>query len=221
MIQLPAVLPGVKRSGFINIPADELLGFKALPSPTFDIKQSTTPSNWTGIYPQLSLTNAISYLPNQYDRGCESAVVVSLKTMRDIRILLLVDDSISDPNLSEHIKAQIARNLISTHVTNFSPDTPLMDECGLHGIILCLPDATGFEVIIPHSLFNSDWFSMEIMYEFSFGIWANVSQVKDLTVPKHILDDYDALGHYLTRLSDDQTCFACVIINQINNILIT
>jgi hypothetical protein len=204
----------------LHIPANTLIGFKALPTPSFHVQPSALYTDWSAIYPQLSLSAAISYLPNQFDRGCKSAVIVSLTCVKNIKIIVCIDKVFTDPHIDSVLKADMVKRMISAYIPENSLETEglLLDELGKQSFILCLPDADGLELVVPHCLFNKNWFSMEPLFEFTFGQWANIINVKEKIIPKHILDDNATLGHHLEESIDKGT--ATELIAQLKKIFI-
>lgn len=167
----------------VPVPENTMIGFKAMPEASFSVQHSHPLTDWNALYPQLTLANAVGYLPNQFDRGFTRAVIYGLWSVRPLRLLVLNDASLSVPNISSTIKAQTAKDLIQRdlgttgHLPDFDAQVPLLTELGRHGVILCLPDAENFELAVPHALFNADWFRLQELYEFTFGPHGNVQSV--------------------------------------------
>jgi hypothetical protein len=185
----------------VSLPANTLLGFKALPAANFDIQVSDYPTDWTAIYPQLSLRQAIGYLPNQYDRGCMNPVIVSMHLLQDAKMIVSPHSVFGESQVDSKVKASLAKSLISAQITDFDITQPLMNEMGRHNLMLCILDSDDYEVIVPHSMCKSDWFNLEKMFSFQFGKYANILQVDDLQLPDDVLGNLDALADHLGNIA--------------------
>ncbi|KAJ3139096.1 hypothetical protein HK100_011946 [Physocladia obscura] len=163
-----------------QIPAGTLVGFKAMPTTdlaTFaSIKSTTSNSDWAAIYPQLSLEQAIAYLPNQFDRGHKLVHIVALRLRCNLTVLRVTDSRLADPALESTAKAQIVRNACNNGNLEtkgpssppfLDPSLPLLHQLGIRKCALCILDsANNFELVVPHALFNASVFvePVEILF---------------------------------------------------------
>lgn len=204
MMKIPR---GLNDAFMVEIPAGKRIGFKAMPRVSFNVQQSHPNSDWNGLYPQLSLANAIGYLPNQYDRGHSEAVIYGLRTVQNLKMVIVVEDSLSLPNGSSSDKAHVAKNLIGRVVPEFNASALLLDELGRHSMILCLPDAEEFELVIPHVMFNESWFSIHELFHFRFGPLGDVKQVQSKNnlphISKDVMGDHKELSQLLSKQIDN------------------
>ena len=68
---------------------------------------------WSAIYIQLSLAQAISYVPNQYERGEEVCCVCRVTVRDTFQIAVLDDPRMTDPNISSKDKAEMVQNAVA------------------------------------------------------------------------------------------------------------
>eukprot|EP00536_Pseudo-nitzschia_multiseries_P003500 jgi/Psemu1/7918/gm1.7918_g len=179
-----ASLPPPPPLRLVTIPPGTLLGFKACPGPDGSRllgHASSTPGDasvWSGIYVQLSLAQAVSYVPNQYDRGETTCSVCSIKTtttattMRSFRVAISDDPVMARAGVSSSDKAR--RVLESVRRTEGlsdwaipedeekeDPMIAIVDFFGKHDHSLCLVDCENYELAVPHSLFASEYLSLD------------------------------------------------------------
>ncbi|KAJ3265728.1 hypothetical protein HDU76_012021 [Blyttiomyces sp. JEL0837] len=162
----------------------QLIGFKALPTTSFNITSPNANRNitdWTALYPQLTFNQAMAYLPNQFERNCRNPHVVSLTAKKQIPVAVYIDPLFVDGSISETVKAERTREalnrLLESHVdvkiklprlvsTTVPSDQPLLPYLGNLGIALCVLDAEGLELVLPLSMFNEEWIEIGDLFQF-------------------------------------------------------
>ena len=101
----------------ITINSGTLLGYKTLPLSQCVLTSGPFPGqtehDWSGIYAQFSVENALSYLSNNYDRGHEKVSLVTLTTKIDINCIIYRDLSFADGSINHSLKAQKFREALS------------------------------------------------------------------------------------------------------------
>mmetsp|Transcript_23924 Transcript_23924/g.39328 ORF Transcript_23924/g.39328 Transcript_23924/m.39328 type:complete len:227 (+) Transcript_23924:723-1403(+) len=150
----------------VPLPSGILFGFKAFPAEFTRLDELTHSSAadsscWSAIYPQLSLSQAIAYLPNQFDRGHNVVHIVLLRTKVPVNLVVINDHRMKDPLMSSVLKATLIRQSLVTAGLldpSQSPDGLLLDEVGRDNLFLCIPDADELELVVPHCLFSGDVF---------------------------------------------------------------
>jgi hypothetical protein len=165
----------------LELSSGALVGFKAAPgascdqlfvhslsfqSGASDPQESPTP-DWSGIYVQLGMEQAVRYVPNQFDRGEPSVSVVALRVRqgRTLQVLAVDDPRMADTATSSADKANIVRQ----HVTAVCPDlgeAPLLTALGQQDLALCLLDSEDYELAVPHRLFSEDLLEAETLVMF-------------------------------------------------------
>ena len=184
-------LPPLK---IITVDAGTLLGFKACPgvdasillnhaSSSSSSSSSSSPSYsssalWSAIYIQLSLAQAISYVPNQYERGEEVCCVCRVTVRDTFQIAVLDDPRMTDPNISSKDKAEMVQNAVArTPALQWSVEgeaneaketetPPVLQIFGEHRHALCLLDCENYELALPHCLFSTVRLALECLFVF-------------------------------------------------------
>jgi hypothetical protein len=155
-----------------TIPAGTLVGFKALPSSDIDVvcrrKETESQSDWSAIYPQLWFRQAVNYLPNQWDRGQEAAVIVALHSKVTLKVCVFDSASMSDVKVSNSEKAALVRCALEEQLAvRLDATLPLLDALGREELSLCIPDADNYELVMPHALFNTAVLTVEHLFSFT------------------------------------------------------
>lgn len=142
----------------VTIPAAILFGYKAISEPRLSaIPVPDAPSDWSGVYPQLTLNQALAYLPNQWDRGFPEASIISLHTRREMQVLYCDDPALKEPLLPSTEKARIIRDAAKKLLPNLSDRLPLLTALGELKTCLCIWDVETFELVVPHALFIEEY----------------------------------------------------------------
>jgi hypothetical protein len=97
----------------LDVAEGTLVGFKEWPNnpiPSVADELDSETQEWSAIYPQLTLTAALAYLPNQWERGHKIAHIISLTTKKKLTLLLYPNPNFSDPAITSAEKAVIFRN---------------------------------------------------------------------------------------------------------------
>lgn len=213
-----------RRVGVARIPVGTTVGFKALPSATLlpatyaAGASDAQELDWAGIYPQLSFAQALAYLPNQFERGCTRASVVKLTAKREITLVVCADPVFMDGAVSSSTKAQLVRDTVQSLVADnasainapLCTDLPLMRACGECELTLCIPDAEGFELVVPKAMFTQEWLACDELFAFveSTNVAATVGQVVGQRLHRSVLMDLDALTQALEVQLSEHTCTA-------------
>ncbi|KAI9034595.1 hypothetical protein DFJ74DRAFT_716424 [Hyaloraphidium curvatum] len=213
----------------ITVHAGALAGFKALPAaelPTLEEAASAAEArasfaaaasaatavggtaDWTAIYPQLDVIRAAAYLPNLWDRGNSSAVIVALVLRTHLKLLIVSDPHLADGTMPSSEKAGRVREVYRTAAgpsgTLLDHTVPLMESLGRLGIALALPDSEpgSFELAIPTSLFHRGTFDVQPLFRMeqstklhltTGSVWHLPSEER-LVIRKDELADPAALG---------------------------
>ncbi|KAI8802823.1 hypothetical protein BJ742DRAFT_831559 [Cladochytrium replicatum] len=203
MLFLPTFSPNPTRSLQISsLPARAPL-YKALPMSTASLP--TPPllqTNWSALYPQLSLSRALSYLPNQFDREFSTPCIALLTPRVTIPLIVYTDALFLDPECSADVKAARMRECVEEAVGLQREDgVGLMEAVGRKGYVVAMLDAEagGYEVAVPHCLANEEIFEAHVLFEFEESeVWkGTVGRVKGLDLRKEELWDLDLLGQRL------------------------
>lgn len=211
-VATPPMSPSV---GVAHIAEGMTVGFKALPSAslpaTYSPPQADAPPelDWAGIYPQLSFAQAVAYLPNQFERGYKVAYIVKLTAKKPLVVVTCTDPGFMDGSLPSSVKAQLVRDAIRSLVTPLSDDLPLMDACGERGIVLCIPDAEDYELVVPKAMFTDEWLACEVLFTFheSENVPAMVGRMEQLPqLHRSVLLDWDRLTHTLETHVAEPRC---------------
>jgi len=158
----------------IKIPADILVGYKIFPGSKFITSQAQlgqSEADWSGLYAQFSLQHAVAYLPNHFDRGNESAMLVAIRSKRPVKCVLYCDKSFSDTAVSSDTKATALRTAIATCLP---PETqiqasgiPLLQSVGTFlDSFVVMYDEEDLECAFPHCFLSDDNFNFEVLAVF-------------------------------------------------------
>jgi hypothetical protein len=93
----------------LTIPPRTLFSFKCLPSTLVNMTKEPFPgqtsADWSAIYSQFSVSRALAYLPNHYDRGYTSVMLCSLYTTAELPSIVIYKDLMfTDPHASAEVK---------------------------------------------------------------------------------------------------------------------
>lgn len=159
----------------IVIPAGTLVGYKACPGDNgqrlLDHASSDPGSSlWSGIYVQLSLAQAVSYVPNQYDRGETTCCICKVVATKPLKVAVLDDPLMADVGISSDDKA--GRVLASIEQTPFLEwkrgdyHPSVVGFFATQDHALCLVDCENYELAVPHDLFSADRLAVEPILRF-------------------------------------------------------
>ena len=122
---------------------------------------------WSGAYVQLTVQEAISYVPNQYERGYNDCSINIVKTKKEVNLAICDDKRLSLTTTSSVEKAKLvidaARRTseLKWHEEYFT--NSVSEAFGKINTILMLWDCENKELIIPQQMFQSDWFTLTTM----------------------------------------------------------
>jgi len=125
-----------------------------------DWKQSE--QDWSAVYAQFSISHAISYLTNHYDRGNESALLARIVTKKHMRCFVYMDGRLAQPRYDSAQKSAFLRESINSTTGKQLDDLkPLLQCVGEQfRAFVVLPDCDdNLECAIPHAVLSSEWFS--------------------------------------------------------------
>jgi hypothetical protein len=166
----------------IELKEGDLVGFKAAPGRDCDRLfahvrneneggkgKGCCKEDWSGIYVQLDIAQAIRYVPNQYERNEEMSCIVSLrvkKGVHSLNVIICNDKKMADVTISSTEKADIVREYLNTNgYTDVAMKTkPLLSALGDYGVALLLLDSEDYELAIPHILFNENVLEAETIF---------------------------------------------------------
>ncbi|KAJ3028831.1 UNVERIFIED_CONTAM: hypothetical protein HDU68_000794 [Siphonaria sp. JEL0065] len=197
---------------FLTIPAGTLIGFKAMPSTVFSDLTSSSKSaitDWSGIYPQLTLEQALAYLPNQFDRGFNVVHIVALHSRIELKLVIIDDNRFKNPRLSSTEKAQIVRDAFtaSKQLPFLDTKTPLIESVGRNSMVLCIPDAEDFELVVSHELFNSNVMEPTALFTMMSDDLVSVKCVVEVEgLKKDVLLDHRLLSSVLETHCVESKC---------------
>jgi hypothetical protein len=143
----------------------DLVGFKAAPGTDCgrlfaQVRAKGKGSqDWSGIYVQLDIAQAIRYVPNQYERGEEISCIVALRVKKghSLNVIICNDKKMAETTISSVEKANIVRDYLSTNgYTDIDKKRPLLSALGDYGVALLLIDSEDYELAIPHVLFTEN-----------------------------------------------------------------
>jgi hypothetical protein len=162
----------------VELHSGTLLGFKAAPGSSCeklfahalsvsDAGESPTP-DWSGIYVQLTMEQAVNYLPNQFDRGEVEACIVSLRVRegQSLRVVVYKDRRMSHHAVSSAEKARLVRDHVLRSVAPDLSAAPLLMALGEQRLALCLVDCDDYELAVPHALFSDKVLTAEPVLRF-------------------------------------------------------
>jgi hypothetical protein len=134
----------------IQIKEGDLVGFKAAPGADCrrlfeQVINGCGSQDWSGIYVQLNVTQALHYVPNQYDRGEEMSCMVSLRVKpgRSLNIIVFNEPTMANPTVASTVKANMVRHFLRNQgYTDIDNSKPLPVAMGDYGIALLLIQKT-------------------------------------------------------------------------------
>jgi len=129
--------------------------------------QGQSTADWSGLYGQFNLQHATAYLPNHFDRGHESAMLVSITARVEIKCLIYKDTRFCETSVSSADKATALRSSIGEMFPNLSMQMngkPLLQSIGeeLNSIVV-MYDAEEMESAIPHCMLTDENFVIETL----------------------------------------------------------
>jgi hypothetical protein len=162
----------ISRLVSVELKEGTLIGFKAAPGCSCDRlfanAQKVGNSDWSGIYVQLDIGQAVRYVPNQYDRGENIACVVALRVAKSqsLHVLVCSDPRMADTKISSAEKTNFVRELLMEDGYYITGDweKPLVSGLGEKGYALCLIDSEDYELAVPHVLFNDNVLQAETIF---------------------------------------------------------
>lgn len=154
---------------------------------------------------QLSIESAVNYLPNQWDRGEESACLLTVTSREPITILVCPHKWMGDVRISSAKKAVRLRTSLHDEVgVQVASDTPLAEGLGKQGFILALVDCDDLEIIVPHTVVPRFEFSVVATFQqdqrcrYTTGECHVLVGEKKESIPRRVTQDTQALGEALT-----------------------
>lgn len=189
----------------VDFPAGVVFGYKALPSLELE-EPAGIINDWQALYPQTSVLMAVNYLPNQWTRGHEQALIVELTPRRMLKVLVCDDPIMTRVDTSSRDKADFLRHQLrglpcaSPHGPDFSDDRPLMDLIGDRGMCLCILDAEDYELVVPHCLIGDFVLRPLFSCHVSEHQPMVTGRVEGVEIDKRTLSDPNLLGTYLQSL---------------------
>jgi hypothetical protein len=160
----------ISRLVSVELKEGTLIGFKAAPGCNCDCLFAQIGGNvdWSGIYVQLDIGQAIRYIPNQYDRGEKIACVVAIRVAKgqSLHVLVCSDQRMADSKISSAQKANFVRELLMAdgYFITCDWEKPLLSGIGEKGYALCLIDTENYELTVPHALFNDKVLQAETIF---------------------------------------------------------
>ncbi len=158
------------RSG--SIPQHKAFAFKILPTDFTEdyLLRGQTSIDWSAIYAQFTIQHAVSYLPNHFDRGYESADLVLISTNEEsLQYIVCDDERIAISSLSSSEKSQLLTEHIKRDVeSTFGTSGPLLQRIGedLHSMVVLFDADREYECAIPHCLMTNQRFSFQRLARF-------------------------------------------------------
>jgi len=157
---------------FVELPKGSILGYKILPDKFSEeyLLNGQTSSDWSGIYIQFDIQHAISYLPNHFDRGYDSVVLVEVILKEDLKLFTYKDPRYSIPTLTSAEKAKYLGDCLVSFDATFEEmnSLPLVQSIGEHfrsGIAMY--DASdNWECVIPHAIMQCKTFHFHSLSKF-------------------------------------------------------
>ena len=158
----------------LTVPEGTLLGFKACPGRDAarlfaHCAEQLHTSLWSAIYVQLSLEQAINYVPNQYGRGENVCCICRVVTRQTLKIAVCDDERLGDQKISSNDKAQMVRDAVvltpelEWELGVESIESPVLNMFGARNHALCLIDCENYELAMPHNLVHRDWLQLECL----------------------------------------------------------
>lgn len=159
-----------QRKHTIELKEGDLVGFKAAPGTDCgrlfaQVRDNGNGSqDWSGIYVQLDIAQAIRYVTNQYERGEEMSCIVALKVKKghSLNVIICNDKKMADTTISSAEKANIVRDYMTTNgyidknEIPIDKKKPLLSTLGEYGYALLLIDSEDYELAIPHAFFHEN-----------------------------------------------------------------
>jgi len=184
----------------LDLSAGTLVGFKAAPGTSVqnlfghslsfasglsDPQESPTP-DWSGIYVQLDIEQAVRYVPNQFDRGEATVCVAALRVRQEqsLQVIIVNDSRMTDVDISSADKADIVRKYVTdSKLCADLGEAPLLGALGQQGVALCLLDCEDYELAVPHLLFNENILDAEplVIFQESKSLPSTVGKVTGLS----------------------------------------
>jgi hypothetical protein len=161
----------------VTIPRGTLLGYKACPGTDGQrlLKHASADAGeslWSGIYVQLSLAQAVGYVPNQYERGEQTCCICRITATRNLQVAILDDPKMADVSISSVDKAgRVLASIERTPGANFERmkghrHPSIVGLFGEYDHALCLVDCETYELAVPHALFSIDRLQLEAVLVF-------------------------------------------------------
>lgn len=149
----------------------------------------------------------MNYLPNQWDRGEESACLLTVTSREPITILVCPHAWMGDVRISSADKAARLRACLHAEVgVQVAPDTPLAVGLGEQGFILALMDCDDLELILPHAVVPRFEFSMVATFQQDRHCRCTAGECRVLVgrmvesiIPRRVAQDTRVLGEALTE----------------------
>ncbi|KDO28302.1 hypothetical protein SPRG_06352 [Saprolegnia parasitica CBS 223.65] len=145
----------------LQVDAGTCVGFKALPHPLTALPNSNG-SDWSALYPQFTLEQAVAYAPNQWERGHAQVQIVAL-TLRSPLTLFLCNDTVFQAGTIDGATKAARLRAVYTQfqaqhrdVRSLLTSLPLLDAFGAIDTAVVLWDATTPELVLPHALTSMD-----------------------------------------------------------------
>lgn len=112
-------------------------------------------------------TQAVNYVPNQFDRGESVVCVVALRVREGcaLRVVVCDDRRMADTAIVSADKANIVRQHVRSTVASDLSSAPLLHALGREGLALCLVDSDDYELAVPHVLFSEELLEAETVLE--------------------------------------------------------
>lgn len=200
----------------IVIEPNVLIAYKIFPGEHFvtsEAQLGQSSADWSGLYGQFNLQHAIAYLPNHFDRGHESAMLVSITTRVSMKCLIYDDRRFRETSVSSADKAAALRNsieeLLPTH-SSFCNGKPLLQSIGeeLNSIVV-MYDAEEMECAIPHCMLTDENFVFKthaIMHRDTVNPWMvkSVRLCAGSILEEAISDDASADTSNVTLTKDER-----------------
>lgn len=171
-----------RRECITSIPPNTAFAFKILPTNFTEeyLLQGQTSFDWSAIYVQFTIQHAVSYLPNHFDRGYDSAdlVIVSTKEEEPLPCIVYDNERIAISSLSSAEKAQLLTDYIQQEIDpsfgssgssrSTENDKPLLQRIGedLQSAVVLLDAEKDFECAIPHCLMTNKKFRYQRLARF-------------------------------------------------------
>ena len=142
-------------------------------------------SHWSGLYGQLSLSHAISYLSNKWDAGESSVTVVAVQVKKPISILRVIAPELTHSGIMGEVKAVSILGSLSRQrsVAPLGEKDLLVDGRGKQGFLMPSPDSSADEIIFPLSMWTDENFKLVPLYEIRSSEFKGMRQSHSWRVP--------------------------------------